>query len=547
MNFYLNYIMIKKDLIIKNLEEKIRKLEEELNICKEGLSTYKSFKCEDEKTFAYLINNFLIYKNLEKIDKLQIDDEKVFETFQYKQLLKEKDELEKKHNNWETTLDSLGFNDFNELNTFIQNNKEYISLNDKYENTNLELDSLKKEFNNKIKEEKDIIKKIHDEEILNINNKYNDDVTTIEISYEKKIDKIKLEYEDKLKKNKKNNKVEKKTDLNEIEINYGCPVYLFENKFNSTRIKCSEKTEYDFKYYFDLYEKCLLDTSNKYNALNDAAEYMINARNIPNDKSNRYIYRNKIIKSHEIYKKFGKKLNTVYININNMCKIKNIYKWKEWILYLEKQIEKAQYIEKSIDIKDDIENIVNKHLHENYIYNIVNNIKLNNNLNNIKYNTKIYREYIDNRKVLVFDKETKLLTYPNCKLFVNKKILTPEEKKNKKVLQNFNKKYNKLLNLNNNTIEWSNTKLKTKYYKNRIENILSKYMYYLDTDINKNGKNIRYIRNTYIGIYSEMLNSWEFDNTDDEDEIYDFKLIYNNEWKEYGVYESDEYKKVMKI
>lgn len=44
----------------------------------------------------------------------------------------------------------------------------------------------KNEFNNKIKEEKDIIKKIHDEKILNINKKYNDDVTNIEFLYDKK-------------------------------------------------------------------------------------------------------------------------------------------------------------------------------------------------------------------------------------------------------------------------------------------------------------------------------------------------------------------------
>lgn len=73
----------------KELIEKVKSLEEELKICKKGLQHYKKFNCKDEKTFAYLVNNYIIYKNMNEINNIHIKDEHIINSLQYKQLLKE--------------------------------------------------------------------------------------------------------------------------------------------------------------------------------------------------------------------------------------------------------------------------------------------------------------------------------------------------------------------------------------------------------------------------------------------------------------------------
>lgn len=125
---------------------------------------------------------------------------------------------------------------------------------------------------------------------------------------------------------------------------------------------------------------------------------------------------------------------------------------------------------------------------------------------------------------------------------------TPEERKQKKKIQKFNIKYNKLKQINEEYYEWINKNLKTDFFKDKIKDIIDEQMKYLDKSIKDNGKNIDFIRNTYRTIYSYLCNSWEFIIIDNELERHDFKIVYNSDtWKKYGVHENEEYKRVFKI
>ena len=130
---------------------------------------------------------------------------------------------------------------------------------------------------------------------------------------------------------------------------------------------------------------------------------------------------------------------------------------------------------------------------------------------------------------------------------IKNKNKTPDQKKRKKELQKFNDKYNKLLIINSNYHKWANEFLLSDYYKNEIISIINKHMYFLDEYINKNGKQMKDLRNTYKWIYDELYNHWEIFDPDEENDIKDLDLILKQKWEEYAIYESDEYKKYLKI
>jgi hypothetical protein len=139
----------------------------------------------------------------------------------------------------------------------------------------------------------------------------------------------------------------------------------------------------------------------------------------------------------------------------------------------------------------------------------------------------------------------------------NRKIITREPiynrlisyKKIKKdyYKKKFNIKYNKLLKINEKTIKWADTKLKSDYYKDKLKDIIIYDMYELNENISKNGKNLDFIRITYRSIYCKLHNSWWICSIEDDDDKHDYNLIINQEWKEYGVHEDDLYKSFMKI
>lgn len=350
----------------KELIEKVKSLEEELKICKRGLQHYKKFNCKDEKTFAYLVNNYIIYKNMNEINNIHIKDEHIINSLQYKQLLKEKQEIYDKYNEWNTTLHSLGFNNVDELIIYINNNsnikdtEDYISLNNKYEAVNTELTNLKTDFDNKIEDEKYIIDNSYNDEILSINKNHNEELSKIKDLHNKEIDKL--------------------------------------------------KTEYDFKYFYDLYNDCKKDTKKDYDALTDASHYMLNARRTEITRANTDNWRNRIKKCYEIYELHKEDIKLVYISIDKMCKIRNIEKWTNWKLYLKNKIQEA----KNITIKNKIKN--NKLIVNNF------NIK--------EYKKFILLSFILNNKNLI---KNKISSKDNNKI----NPLSPEEKKKKESIKNF--------------------------------------------------------------------------------------------------------------
>jgi hypothetical protein len=166
-----------------------------------------------------------------------------------------------------------------------------------------------------------------------------------------------------------------------------------------------------------------------------------------------------------------------------------------------------------------------------------------------KYIYKIYNtNYINIFKVFKV-KDFNIVKNPDPKLICYKILkLKPEERKQKKKIQKFNIKYNKLKQINEEYYEWINKNLKTDFFKDKIKDIIDEQMKYLDKSIKDNGKNIDFIRNTYRTIYSYLCNSWEFIIIDNELERHDFKIVYNSDtWKKYGVHENEEYKRVFKI
>lgn len=73
-------------------------------------------------------------------------------------------------------------------------------------------------------------------------------------------------------------------------------------------------------------------------------------------------------------------------------------------------------------------------------------------------------------------------------------------------------------------------------------------MKWLNEKIEKNGKDIEFIRKTYKYIFDELSNSWEFFTNEELDEKHDFKIVYKIEtWKDYAIHDDDNIKRILKI
>lgn len=154
--------------------------------------------------------------------------------------------------------------------------------------------SLQNDFNNAY----EIYKKGNNEEFDKIIEKLKIKFSLFENTIDNELKEIDLILNDKLNYNNIKNKSIKDNLKQQINItkNYGCDVYIFEDKDNETRIKCSEKTQYDVKYYYELYEKCKQEDKKDFDAFTDAAIYMLNARGTAVNTKNKENYRNKIKK-----------------------------------------------------------------------------------------------------------------------------------------------------------------------------------------------------------------------------------------------------------
>lgn len=199
--------------------------------------------------------------------------------------------------------------------------------------------------------------------------------------------------------------------------------------------------------------------------------------------------------------------NNILKYINNLyLLIKNEKYFDEIKSFMLNIINILEMEKNKINIKDYISNIINKQLNPSIIYDILDKQKrdrLNSNLDN---------------------------------------MVDSEKRKKKKRLQKFNKKYNKLIELNDKTIK----KYKSNFYINYINKIINSNIECLNKKINKYGQNIDFIRNTYSNIYNELLQlGWE---VNDKLNKKDYEIINNiNSWKEYAIHEDEEYKSTMKI
>lgn len=188
-----------------------------------------------------------------------------------------------------------------------------------------------------------------------------------------------------------------------------------------------------------------------------------------------------------------------------------------------------------------IEGIIKDHIHENIIYDIIdkNNKKIS--IDNIFNNTKRYICKLNNIKILTLDDiSNRLISYKPIKK-------SPEQRKRQKEINKFNDKYNKLLIINKKYIKWADDNLITDFYKNDIINIINKHMYFFNEKINKNGKFMEDLRNTYRYIYDELYNNWEMKQPYDEDDKKDEKIVLKQQWLDYAIYEDEDYKKMLKI
>lgn len=150
---------------------------------------------------------------------------------------------------------------------------------------------------------------------------------------------------------------------------------------------------------------------------------------------------------------------------------------------------------------------------------------------NINYKTYTYEDYISD----IVNIENNIVKVKN-------------ERRNKKYIKKFNDKYNNLIKLNEETIEWANEALKTDYYKNSIIRIINENMDWLNSKIEKNGKDIEFIRKTYRFLFQELCDEWETLNPVDDDDKHDDKICCKTEtWKMYAIHENDDWKKMLKI
>lgn len=221
----------------------------------------------------------------------------------------------------------------------------------------------------------------------------------------------------------------------------------------------------------------------------------------------------------------------IYDYINNE-KIKKLYEY----IY---KIYNTNYINifKVLNVTDN-----NHKVNDDYYNYVKDMVKIEYNILNKYYHTCLNIFDIKVKDINIVRRSTpKLICYNILKL---KSV----ERKEKKRLQKFNIKYNKLIKINKEIFMWADKTLKTTIYKDNVYNIINEHMNHLDEIIEIHGKDINFIRNTYRTIYSYLCDGWEFYPRYDNDEKHDFNIVYNSDtWRLYGSHEDEEFKKLFKI
>lgn len=316
---------------IQDLKDKLNKYEKQNKNFKSFLNKYK---INNEKE----LKDFIIKYYEHKCERSHTTIE---ESFQYKQLKKQNEELFRKLNMKENTIDV----EKERLKTELE------SLKKKQDDKEQELyDNIREEVNNEYKDE---IERIKDEKD-NISINYNDKIKKIEEFYKKEIENLKIDNENKLNKkekplpspstssesNKSRHIGKDLKNINEFfDKNRYHKVIVLDNAKTNARIKIGKRTYEFLTFYNDLYNIASSESNSEFDSLTDCAKYVLNAKNIEPTSDNIYNWKKIINRSNELLKDFKKEeLFNIYYNINNIKYI-NAKNWPKWKEYLREKIQ----------------------------------------------------------------------------------------------------------------------------------------------------------------------------------------------------------------
>lgn len=290
----------------------INKIKEENKILLDELNNYKNKNIEDEPKYIQLENELSILREeIDKQEKITVDE------------VREELEEEKKiyENKIKTQKEKIG-ELYNKLNLVEKEAKKTI-----YNEYNEEINDL----HNKLKYFTELEKKY-----------------IADIEYYKNINKT------------KNKKVISKKD-EEDEKNYGCRVNIFDDNKTDTRSIASKELFVNLELFYNVYINSEKESKSAFDALNDAAIYILKTRGTKINKSNRERWRFKIKKCYEIYNRYLnkiEKLKLIDFNLSDLNKLRDEEKWSNWIKYLDEKIN---------SIPDMIMEKKDKNIEESYI------------------------------------------------------------------------------------------------------------------------------------------------------------------------------------
>lgn len=384
----------------------------------ENIENKDMFKKYKESLTNYYISNEILIKL--KIDLVDIENKYNFIENQLNNLIDEKKKWTTKDEYMTTFLNENGFEKPKELEKFIIKYKNHKCLiveeNDKYKEMVMKLDILKYGEKERLRVEKenenlrydiDIGMKKRDKEInelkdkilllekynkqdlndnLNINNYINtenkiektienslNDINISSIQIDNNnitiLENVNINEDIKVKKTKKGPYLNK-------DNSYMCPVIKYkeiENEKSEYKIKAAKETMSEIIHYHGLYKTLNKEGKN----IDEIVQYIIENRKIDiNSGTNKQTYRNKIIRSYNIYEKYNDELKKVYFSLTKMAKIYNKDNWDKWLKTLDNCIydkENDDNIEIENEKKsDDIINFndVTKVLNKDIIKNI---------------------------------------------------------------------------------------------------------------------------------------------------------------------------------
>lgn len=221
---------------------------------------------------------------------------------------------------------------------------------------------------------------------------------------------INLEIETDIKKDDKNiiiPKVNKTKDIID-EDDYGCRINIYMENINDTRTEASKKLFINLEHYYNIFIKSEKDKNDNFDALDDAAIYILNTRKSTINRSNRDKWRNIVKKSYEVYNKYLDnidKLKLIDFSLTNMAKIRNKQKWEKWLKYLDKKINEIKEIDNVSFKRDGFKN-------KEDITSEDKSLKLNSNIEEPSIDNKFNYNYIlNNKKGFLFKENDKLYTY----------------------------------------------------------------------------------------------------------------------------------------